>query len=161
MDDEDDDWFSEIPEEERVTDAEVARVVEPLLQDVRTTLVPDHHRVVGSNAQRLREFLPISSFEQQVVDDVQQESTTISSTPAGPRAPPSKPPALCIEMGLGGASRMRQSLLRWAYWNEGVGERTRVSRSLSFTRQFHQRGGWQDGPHPLQCVGVLQESVFR
>ena len=106
---EDDDCFSEIPEEERVTDAAVARVVEPLLQDVRTTLGPDHDRVVVSNAQRLREFLPISLFEQQVVDDVQQEIHGDFIDTSWPACPSIHTTRSGIEMGLSGASRMSQS----------------------------------------------------
>src|SRR5687767_14520916 len=90
MDDQDDDWFSEIPEEERVTDAEEQRVVQLLVQDVRATLGPDHDDIVVSNARRLREFALISDFEWRVVNDVQEVIHDVfidTSWPACPRHP--------------------------------------------------------------------------
>ena len=89
MDDQDD-WLSEIPEEERVNDTEEQRVVQLLLQDVRATLGGDYDQIVMSNARRLREFSTIFDFEQRVVDDVQQEihdDFIDTSWPACPRHP--------------------------------------------------------------------------
>ena len=85
--DKQDDWISEIPEHERTNDAEEQRVVQLLLHDVRATLGPGHDDIVVSNAQRLREFLPISYFEQQVVDDVQQQIHDDFIDTSWPRCP--------------------------------------------------------------------------
>ena len=89
-DKQDDDWLSEIPEEERVTDAEEARVVQLLLRDVRATLGSIHDDIVISNAKRLREFTTMSDFEWHVANDVQQQihdEFIDTSWPACPRHP--------------------------------------------------------------------------
>ena len=57
-----------------VSELDQARIVELLVQDLRSTVGTGHEHLVENNAKRLREFIDdVSSYIQRVVDDTQQD----------------------------------------------------------------------------------------
>lgn len=71
-----------------VSELDQARIVELLVQDLRSTVGTGHEHLVENNAKRLREFIDdVSSYIQRVVDDTQQDMHDEFIDTVWPRCP--------------------------------------------------------------------------